>query len=42
VSLASSNQYSAHGDFFNAWDPAELQRLVSGCLNALRHCQRDD
>ncbi|MGH3043762.1 MAG: DUF1996 domain-containing protein [Gaiellaceae bacterium] len=40
VSLASGNQYSAHGDFFNAWDADELDRLVSGCLNALRHCQR--
>jgi hypothetical protein len=28
--------------FFNAWDAAELERLVSGCLNALRHCQRGD
>lgn len=42
VSLASGNQYSAHGDFFNAWDAAELDRLVDGCLNALRHCQRGD
>ncbi len=32
VTLASGGQYSAHGDFFNAWDPARLADLVSGCL----------
>lgn len=41
VVLASGNQFSAHGDFFNAWNQAELASLVDGCLNALRHCQRD-
>ncbi len=40
VALASGNQFSAHGDFFNAWNQAELASLVAGCLNALRHCQR--
>ena len=34
--------FRAHGDFFNAWDAAEPERLVGGCLNALRHCQRGD
>jgi Domain of unknown function (DUF1996) len=38
VSLASGGVYSAHGDFFNAWNQDALQRLVDGCLNALRHC----
>ncbi|HXV34055.1 MAG TPA: DUF1996 domain-containing protein [Gaiellaceae bacterium] len=40
VSLASGSQFSAHGDFLNAWNQAELESLVAGCLNALRHCQR--
>jgi hypothetical protein len=38
VSLASGGVYSAHGDFFNAWNEEALQHLVDGCLNALRHC----
>jgi uncharacterized protein DUF1996 len=38
--LASGGQLSAHADFFNAWRQADLQALVDGCLNALRHCQR--
>jgi hypothetical protein len=42
VELVSGGQYSAHGDFFNAWNRTELDRLVSVCLNALRHCQRGD
>ena len=40
VSLASGGQLTAHADFFNAWRQEELQSLVDGCLNALRHCQR--
>lgn len=32
VTLASGGQYSAHGDFFNAWEPARLADLVTGCL----------
>ena len=40
VTLASGGTYSAHADFFNAWRQSELQSLVDGCLNALRHCQR--
>jgi Domain of unknown function (DUF1996) len=38
--LASGGQYSGHADFFNAWHHATLESLVSGCLNALRHCQQ--
>ena len=38
--LASGGQFSAHADFFNAWNQAVLQSLVDGCLNALRHCQQ--
>ncbi|HKP17412.1 MAG TPA: DUF1996 domain-containing protein [Gaiellaceae bacterium] len=37
--LASGGQFSGHADFFNAWNPQELQRLVNRCLNGLRHCQ---
>ena len=39
-SLASGGQLSAHADFFNAWNPGELKKLVKGCLNALVHCGR--
>ena len=38
--LASGGQLTAHADFFNAWRQSDLQALVDGCLNALRHCQR--
>jgi hypothetical protein len=40
VTLASGSPYSAHADFFNAWRQSDLQALVDGCINALRHCQR--
>ena len=40
ASLASGGQFSGHGDFFNAWRQSDLEGLVDGCLNALRHCQR--
>ena len=40
VSLSSGGQYSAHADFFNAWNQQALNRLVQSCLNALRHCGR--
>lgn len=40
AALASGGQYSAHADFFNAWNQDELNALVEGCLNALRHCAR--
>ena len=36
--LASGGVYSAHADFFNAWNQAELERLTKFCLNGLRHC----
>ena len=39
-SLASGGQFSAHADFFNAWNPGALKRLVDGCLNALVRCGR--
>ena len=40
VFLASGGQVSGHADFFNGWMQSDLQALVDGCLNALRHCQR--
>jgi hypothetical protein len=39
LKLASGPLYTAHGDFFNAWDPQELARLVHECLNADVHCE---
>ena len=39
-SLASGSQFSAHADFFNAWKPSALRKLVEGCLNELVHCGR--
>jgi hypothetical protein len=38
--LASGGVYSAHADFFNAWNPTVLRGLVNICLNGLRHCGR--
>jgi hypothetical protein len=40
VTLSSGGQYSAHADFFNAWNAQALNRLVQACLNARRHCGR--
>jgi hypothetical protein len=40
VSLSSGGRYSAHADFFNAWNQGRLASLVRGCLNALRRCGR--
>lgn len=31
--LASGSVYSAHGDFFNAWDPDGLQREIDMCIH---------
>jgi hypothetical protein len=33
VTLSSGSQYSAHADFFNAWNQEELRRLVRRCIN---------
>ena len=40
IALTSGGEYSGHADFFNAWNPHTLARLVDSCLNALRHCAR--
>jgi uncharacterized protein DUF1996 len=36
--LSSGGVYSAHADFFNAWNQARLDLLVHDCLNAMVHC----
>jgi hypothetical protein len=38
VTLASGPYYTIHQDFFNAWEPAALQRLLDRCINANRDC----
>ena len=38
--LSSGGVYSAHADFFNAWNQNVLRTLVNVCLNGLRHCGR--
>jgi hypothetical protein len=38
ITLASGGQYSAHADFFNAWDQAFLERAVTECLNVQEQC----
>ena len=38
ITLASGSAYSAHADFFNAWDQEFLTRAVTECLNAGTQC----
>ena len=39
ITLASGSAYSAHADFFNAWDQAFLAKArVTECLNAGVQC----
>lgn len=38
--LSSGGVYSAHADFFNAWNQSVLRTLVDVCLDGLRHCGR--
>lgn len=38
MSLSSGPYYTAHADFFEAWQPGALSALVSRCLNAAVHC----
>ena len=38
VSLASGPAYTAHADFFNAWNQAELTKLVQNCINSQVEC----
>jgi hypothetical protein len=38
MQLSSGPEYTAHADFFDAWDPASLATLVRNCLNAGVDC----
>lgn len=38
TTLVSGGQFSGHADFFNAWKPGELKRLVRTCINAGLTC----
>jgi hypothetical protein len=38
LAFSSGSVYSVHEDFFNGWDPAVLQGLVTDCLNAGKAC----
>jgi hypothetical protein len=38
VALASGGQYSGHADFFNVWQPTELQRLIKVCIKTGVQC----
>jgi hypothetical protein len=38
ISFSSGNVYSIHQDFFNGWDPATLNDLITNCLNAGKAC----
>jgi hypothetical protein len=42
VWLASGSPWTAHADFFTAWDQDELASLVRHCLNENRICERDE
>jgi hypothetical protein len=36
--LASGPGYTMHGDFFNVWPAAEMQRRVQNCINVVLKC----
>lgn len=36
--LASGEYWTAHQDFFNAWNPGDLQWLLDNCMNAMKDC----
>lgn len=38
ITLASGAPNTAHGDFMNGWDQAELERLVRVCINRNIYC----
>ena len=38
IDFSSGPYYTIHQDFFNAWNPTELQRFVTNCLNAFVNC----
>jgi hypothetical protein len=38
LTLASGNIYSAHGDFYNGWNPAGLRREIEHCIQRNAVC----
>ncbi|HZK52147.1 MAG TPA: DUF1996 domain-containing protein [Actinomycetota bacterium] len=38
ISFSSGPWYTIHQDFFNAWRPPGLQRLMDACINGLKDC----
>jgi hypothetical protein len=38
ITFASGPYYTVHQDFFNAWEPTALQKLVTKCLNTEVDC----
>lgn len=41
ITWDSGPYYTVHMDFFNAWDPTVLQRLVTNCINAGIDCDKN-
>ncbi|MGB2568649.1 DUF1996 domain-containing protein [Micromonospora citrea] len=42
ITLSSGGVFSGHADFINTWDEATLGRLVAGCLNAAKSCDKGE
>ena len=38
LSLSSGGQFSMHADFWNVWNPAAMDWLVTHCLNQTQNC----
>jgi hypothetical protein len=38
ANVTNAPGYTFHGDFMNAWDPAELERRMANCIRAQRVC----
>lgn len=41
VRLSSGGGYTMHGDFFNVWPPAEMERRVRDCIRPIIKCGAD-
>ncbi|HWZ65254.1 MAG TPA: DUF1996 domain-containing protein [Patescibacteria group bacterium] len=37
-SLSSGAYYTLHGDFINSWQPKELQKFITNCMNVHKNC----
>jgi hypothetical protein len=42
LTLSSGSVHSMHADFWNTWNQARLEQLVSHCVNAGKKCDYDD